>query len=710
MVSGGVGCPVAGRRLLGTIVTLAALSQGSAARAACEDLMPGVQQAVATLRPVTAIDLVRLRDIGAPDAANPDIPSPLAVSPDGRSVAFVLTRADPATNGYCRALVLRSLRPGGETRIVDRGGDYLMTEIAVRGLFTRIGPPATVTPVWSPDGRSIAYLKRLGGRTDIWLARADGTGASQLSHSDVDIETVIWPAAGPLLYAARPARAAAAAAIDREGRSGWLYDARVLPNMSARPQVRAGDAPLETFAVDPATGGVAPATPEQRSAFSQAMAAWSGAGAASAGGWRAAFSPTGPSPFSPLQLIATDPGGRSIPCRAEACRGRLSALWWRGREPRIVFQRREGWNNERTGFYAWQPGKVAPRRILTTDAIIQGCVPAEDALVCLRETATTPRQIVRLDPATGRITLVFDANPEIRGLALGEVTRLKWRNDRGFEAWGDLVLPPGRQPGAKLPLIVVQYHSRGFLRGGTNDDYPIYLFAAHGFAVLSLERPTAVASLYPELRTNDDMIAANQKGWAEHRSLLSSLLAGVDAAIATGAIDPAKIGLTGLSDGATLTRFALINAPRFAAAAISTCCVENRTAMTYGGIALAEANARMGYPLTIDDAPGFWAAMSLTRNATRIDTPLLMQLADSEYLLALEPFQALREAGKPVEMIVFPDEYHGKWQPEHRLAVYGRDLDWFAFWLQGKIDPDPAKRAQYARWTTMRAAVPGPRR
>jgi hypothetical protein len=58
-------------------------------------------------------------------------------------------------------------------------------------------------------------------------------------------------------------------------------------------------------------------------------------------------------------------------------------------------------------------------------------------------------------------------------------------------------------------------------------------------------------------------------------------------------------------------------------------------------------------------------------------------------------------------MFVFPDEYHIKWQPRHRDAVYGRTVDWFAFWLMGQIDPAAGKEDQYRRWTRMRS--PGER-
>src|SRR3546814_13164503 len=86
---------------------------------------------------------------------------------------------------------------------------------------------------------------------------------------------------------------------------------------------------------------------------------------------------------------------------------------------------------------------------------------------------------------------------------------------------------------------------------------------------------------------------------------------------------------------------------------------------------------------------------------------LLIQASEDEYLLALETFTALRENGKPVDMFVYPNEHHIKWQPAHRLAVYERDIDRFAFWFQNGVAPDPAKAAAYDRWKEMRARRAG---
>jgi dipeptidyl aminopeptidase/acylaminoacyl peptidase len=99
-------------------------------------------------------------------------------------------------------------------------------------------------------------------------------------------------------------------------------------------------------------------------------------------------------------------------------------------------------------------------------------------------------------------------------------------------------------------------------------------------------------------------------------------------------------------------------------------------------------------------------------DAESIDTPLLMQLPESEARYVIEFHTRLKRAGKPAEMILFADEPHIKTQPVHKRAVYERNLDWYRFWLKDEEDPDPAKREQYLRWRQLGAGeslpVPAP--
>ena len=80
-----------------------AVVAGSAwpARAAdgCASLMPAPATSSRPPRDIRATDLIELRQVGFPDAALSG-PNPLALSPNGKFVAFGLMRADVETNSY----------------------------------------------------------------------------------------------------------------------------------------------------------------------------------------------------------------------------------------------------------------------------------------------------------------------------------------------------------------------------------------------------------------------------------------------------------------------------------------------------------------------------------------------------------------------------------------------------------------------------------
>lgn len=646
----------------------------------------------APAREATAKDIIELREIGFPDASLTGS-SPLGISSDGTRVALVVSRADVATNSYCRALVVVPV-DGGTPMVVDTGGEFIPLANFVRGLWIETGFPQAVTPAWSPDGRFLAVIKREHGISQARIVRLDGSEAPVSTHFSVDVEDLWWDGSR-LFVATRPGVEKARAAIDGEEERGWFYDARIAPNYGPRPRIRESDAPLTVLEVDPVKGSSRPAPPGVTAPDR------SSASAVSNSGNRAWLERRGASPFAPRQLWAADGRGREFICKSEHCRGRFLGIWWDASGREVRFLRREGWDQEIYALYRWAVGAGAPIRSFATTNVIQNCVAAGAKLACTFENSTTPPRVILVDPKSGMWRTLFDPNSEFANLRLGTVRRLRFRNDRGFEAWGDLVLPPTRRKGTKLPLILVQYNSRGFLRGGTGNEYPIFPLAARGFAVLSFQRPRDIASANPALRTDEELDAANAEGWADRRSLLSAMFTGINAAIATGSVDPKRLGVTGLSDGATSVRFALINSKRFSAAAISSCCLEPKTVMTYGGIAWAKSNRIVGYPPATVDAPNFWAPMSIAQNAGRVRTPLLMQLSDDEYLLSLEAFEALREKGAPTEVYVFPEEHHVKWQPRHKLAIFERTADWFSFWLRCTEDPDPAKAEQYRRWRAM---------
>ena len=691
------------RRLLPAALGAVTLVFASPAWAACDNLLPSPGEATAPARPITTADLIQLRDIGSPESWVYAGVSPLALSPDARSIAFVINQADIATNSYCRALVIMPAT-GGAPRIVDRGGDYMILADVVRGLIQPVGGGVMVVPGWSPDGKRIGYLKRTNGVTQVWEARADGSGARAMTTSGTDVETWAWSTNGSIVFSTRPTTAAVETSIDTEGLSGWRYDERVMTMEGLRPQIRDKDAPIVRFAVDIAAQRTRSATPAEAQILDgiSSLTSANDAGVVGPDGRRAGIAASPINPQVPRRIWVTGAKGERANCTFDACAGSVTQLWW-DKDGSLLFLRREGRARSEFAIYRWHVGGSEPQRLYRSIEWFHACLLDSPRLICTVEASSRPGRIVTIDLATGAAATLFDPNPGFSRLTLGKVERIFTRNENGQDSWVDLVLPPDYKPGQKLPLVVVQYLSQGFLRGGTGNDYPIFPFAQAGFAVLSFQRPPTYGLGNPALDTWDKAIAAGTKDWANRRNILSSLLNGVDQVVARGIVDPKRVGITGLSDGMSTIEYALINTKRFSAAALSSCCEDPKTVMTYGGIVWADWNHDVrGYPRATDDPTAFWTAMSISLNARTINTPILMQLADREYLGGLEAFTALREQKKPVDLYVFPDEYHMKWQPRHRLAIYERSIDWFDFWLNKRERPAPGKAEQYRVWRLMR--------
>jgi dipeptidyl aminopeptidase/acylaminoacyl peptidase len=582
----------------------------------------------------------------------------------------------------------------------------VVTNIYTTGMYNT-GYIKPTTPRWAPNGRSIAFLKREAGVTQIYVVGLDGAAAVPVTQSPTDIDEFGWtPDGKSLVYKTQAERIAAQVALEREGLTGWHYDDRFSPVAQNRPY----PPPLsdDDFTIEIGQSA-RPATPEERVVLDPEVK-W-------AENWNlqsspirsisgeASIQPADPNIFaSPSTIRYTAQSGDPINCAYPTCNGRLQGLWPRPDGAGFLFSRREGHGESRLGFYTWNPEQGAPRRLLGSDDYFLGCQISGDKLVCAHESSSTPRKIVSIDPDTGVLTTLFDPNPEFASLRLGAVRRLHWTTpDR--ESYGDLVLPPDHKPGDQHPLVIVGYETRGFLRGGTGDEHPIFALAARGFAVLSYQ---AGPINRPPSATLADYLRADMEAWASRRSMFAVLQAGITAAKNLEVIDERHIGITGFSEGGGNAIYALIKAPElFSAASLSPCC-ESAEFISLNGPGFGNQILRAsGWPKLTQPDPAFWAEGSLAQNAERVTAPILLQVADREFLYGISTFQARLEVNRLFDMYVFPNEYHYKHQPAHRLAVYKRNIDWFDFWLRDRRSTDPARADELDRWEAMREANPG---
>ncbi len=669
----------------------------------CSNPLPVATAATGTPRSVAPRDLVELRDIG-PDQIDDPSAKLFDISPDGQSIAFQMQQGRADANIHCLSLVVVPLHPGGPATVLNQGGQFIKRYFESEGYTLGGilgGIPRETQPLWSPDGQRLAFLRRDNGVTQVWVATLSGS-ARAITQSPVDVDAFAWDPTGKgIVISTRPGLAAFDRDVEAEGKAGYLYDERWVPGGSDHPLPR-GIYPTAYSAVDTNTGAVTVATPEQTRLISRAdplRPADSVAFAAAPNGDVAWTAPVEQTDVLPAMGLNIKWGGQVKHCLDGNCT-HIVSLWW-APDGSLVFLRREGVPTGRMAIYRWRRGAAAPDLVLSTRSYLIGCQMNGGVLYCREDGALQPGRLVSIGVPDGHVSAIYDPNPEFTKLKLGSVERINWTNNIGIETWGDLVLPPDHKPGERLPLIMVQYTSNGFLRGGTGVEFPIQVFAAHGFAVLSIERPTHLG-LTKHPKTWDEVNRIDMTDWADRWSVLSGFETAIHLLDKRGLIDPSRVGITGLSDGASSAQFAVVNSQLFRAAAISQCCEEESSPSMLAGPIFSEWHHKMGYPRLTEDGKAFWSSMSLRANAAKIDTPILMQLSDNEYVGALEGYVPLKDLNKPVEMYVFPDENHVKWQPAHRFAAYTRYTDWFDFWLQGKEDPDPAKAAQYKRWEAMR--------
>lgn len=668
-------------------------------------VLPG-SKALAS-RAVTADDLAGIADIG-PAIAEQTSPA-FGISPAGDRIAFVVKRANPQANAYCQRLLVVSLAGGGEAVEIARGGAYLHDDFRLRDFpFVRAGWDKPNPPRWSPDARQIAYLRREIDSTQVWLA--DPAGATlprQATRLPDDVDAFAWaPDGAALVVATRPAIRALARAIGAEGASGYLFDERFSPQFADHP-IPTGAVATEYTLVSLADGSTRAATSEERVWLAPPVPAGipasarsfrSGPGGSSA--WLELKEPD--RLLSPTRLVVSRPGGQRQRCESAACEGMFD-LWWPDEDRALLVQQRTGWARSETTLLRWDEGASAPRRILVTSDLLIGCDLVRQELVCAREGTTQPRRLVAIDIRSGAERVVHDPNSGLGHIRWGAVQRLRFRNSYGVESFADLVLPPGHKPGQRHPLVVVQYSSRGFLRGGTGDEVPIQPLAARGFAVLSFQRPGPLPEAY-KARSEIETHTLFDDPWADRRQVMSSLEKAVAMSVATGAVDPARMGINGFSDGSVTVQFALINADLFKVASVGSCCEDMTAQPLAAGPRYTDYLRAMGFPYFEDSGEEFWKPISLLRNVDRVRVPILIQASDSEYEGALDVVEAYTHRGKPVEMLVFPAETHYKWQPNHRRAIYEQNIDWFAFWLANQMDCTLSKAVQYERWLAMDGA------
>lgn len=414
----------------------------------------------------------------------------------------------------------------------------------------------------------------------------------------------------------------------------------------------------------------------------------------------------------PLTVIARLRDGRVRRCAAFFCKGNEVALRQvliDDRRDEVVIAHEADYS-ARTGLYAWNPLTNKTRVIRAPAGSLDGgsaftnagCARLEGSLICVESAPDVAPRLVRIDLATGLSRILADPNASLRNRDFGRPRYLAWRDVKD-RPWNGILLEPAG-PLQRRPLVIVTYRCRGFLRGGISNLAPEYPLVAAGFAVLCANQ------------NNDVAIETTPEGHKPPAGGAKATLDGYAAIIRRlddeGRVDRSRVGISGHSFSANAVGYAISHSRLFAAAVMGAGTTLDPA--SYNVTAPTADSWRkdyldlLGLPRPSNDSGRLWDAVSPALNARAIETPLLLQPPENEWLFAMQLFTYMQDAGKTVDMYVYPDEGHNVGRhPIHQLRRGQRSIDWFRLWLSAPspaLTDDPPDIRRWKRLRTDAAA------
>jgi len=270
-----------------------------------------------------------------------------------------------------------------------------------------------------------------------------------------------------------------------------------------------------------------------------------------------------------------------------------------------------------------------------------------------------------------------DANPQVRGFALGDQEEISWQSTDGRTVGGILIKPVGYQPGTRYPLIVAIHGGPAAADVlGFNGGYGAQTYAGAGYTVLL---PNYRGSTnYGEKHKTDIVGNYFQKGYED-------IMTGVDHLIAQGIVDSTKMGVLGWSAGGHWSNWILTHTNRFRAIS-SGAGTSNWISMYAESDVQRNRQFYLGGKLPYDDFDAYWnqSPLKYIKNAR---TPTMIHVVEGDPRVprpqSEELFMALKRLGVPTELYVYPGSTHGIPDPRNQLLKSVAEMAWMDYWVRG---------------------------
>ena len=339
---------------------------------------------------------------------------------------------------------------------------------------------------------------------------------------------------------------------------------------------------------------------------------------------------------------------------------------------------------KKAGFALRKPGTTGAEMLVWEDAVFGRLSKLKDHEVYsyTRSTRMDPTSYHVAGPELDQPVQLTDLSEQRKKFHWSHGVKLiNYTNEQGVKLQGALHLPANYIEGKKYPTIVYMYEKLS--QNANRFDAP----RTGGFSA-SIYTSNGYAVFNPDI-----VFQINDPGMSSK----DCIMAGLDAAIESGVVDPDRVGLHGHSWGGYQTAFLITQTDRFQAA-VAGAPLTNMISM-YSSIYWNSGSANQ--PIFESSQGrfegGYWDNLdAYARNspvyfADKVTTPLLLLHNDQDGAVdwnqGIEYFNTLRRLGKAVVMLQYVGENHGVRKPENRKDYSYRMLDFFNHHLKGDTPP-----------------------
>jgi dipeptidyl aminopeptidase/acylaminoacyl peptidase len=292
-----------------------------------------------------------------------------------------------------------------------------------------------------------------------------------------------------------------------------------------------------------------------------------------------------------------------------------------------------------------------------------------------------PVRYYAYDTRSKKAEFLFVHQPELEGLGLAEMKPAQFSARDGLTIHGYLTLPPGSNE-KDLPTVL-NVHGGPWYRDSWGYNPEAQWLANRGYACLQVNFRGSTGY-------GKEFVNAGDREWGgKMQDDLSDAVAWL---IREGVSDPKRIAIYGGSYGGYATLCGMSMTPELYACGISMVGPSNlitfiQTIPPYWAPMKAVFAQRVG---DLEKDTEFLKARSPLTHVDRIRAPLFIaQGANDPRVNRAESLQivdAMKQAGKPVEYLEFPDEGHGFARPENRIRFYAAAEKFLARHLGGRSE------------------------